>query len=155
MCCYVPAWFGVSATVFLALLTTECSGSANAGVLAAAFMAIVPAHLMRSVGGGYDNESVAMTAMVMTFYFWCRALRTPKSWPIGAVAGVAYVYMVAVWGGYIFVLNMVGLHAAALVLIGRYSPGLHKAYVRYPGHRRLYDRTPLTIAVCGSSLPGT
>ena len=28
-------------------------------------------------------------------------------------------------------------------------------YVRYPGHRRLYDRTPLTIAVCGSSLPGT
>ena len=43
----------MSATAFLGLLTYECSGSANAGVVAAMIMAIVPAHLMRSVGGGY------------------------------------------------------------------------------------------------------
>lgn len=39
------------------------------------FMAIVPAHIMRSVGGGYDNECVAMTAMTCVFYFWTRSLR--------------------------------------------------------------------------------
>ena len=31
--------------------------------------------------------------------------------------------MVAVWGGYVFVLNMIGLHAAVLVLLGRFSVG--------------------------------
>lgn len=39
------------------------------------FMSIVPAHLMRSVGGGFDNESVAVFAMTLVFYCWTRALR--------------------------------------------------------------------------------
>lgn len=69
VCCYVPTWGGVAATTFLALLTKECSGSWTAGAFAASIMAIVPAHIMRSVGGGYDNESIALTAMTMTFFF--------------------------------------------------------------------------------------
>ena len=63
VCCFVPAWFGVSATFFLGMLAKECSGSSAAGGAAALIMAVVPAHLMRSVGGGYDNESIALTAM--------------------------------------------------------------------------------------------
>ena len=49
-------------------------------------MAIVPAHLMRSVGGGYDNESIANTAMILTFYFWVRSLRNNQSAWMGAIA---------------------------------------------------------------------
>jgi hypothetical protein len=30
--------------------------------ISAMIMAIIPAHIMRSVGGGYDNESIAMKA---------------------------------------------------------------------------------------------
>ena len=36
--------------------------------------------------------------------------------------------MVAVWGGYIFVVNMIGVHAGVLVLLGQYTSSLHKAY---------------------------
>jgi dolichyl-diphosphooligosaccharide---protein glycosyltransferase len=93
-----------------------------------AIMAIVPAHIMRSVGGGFDNESVAMTAMTLTFYFWVRSLRTDNSWWIGALSGLAYFYMVASWGGYIFVLNLIGFHAAVLVIAGRFS---RKTYLSY------------------------
>ena len=67
VCCFVPAWFGASATCFLGLLARECTGSYASGAAAAAIMSIVPAHLMRSVGGGYDNESVAITALCLTF----------------------------------------------------------------------------------------
>ena len=91
-------------------------------------MSVVPAHTMRSVAGGYDNESLAVTAMCLTFFVWCRSLRNERSWWIGSLAGLAYVYMVAAWGGYTFVLNMVGLHAATLVLLGQYSTSLHRAY---------------------------
>jgi dolichyl-diphosphooligosaccharide--protein glycosyltransferase len=93
-----------------------------------AIMAISPAHLMRSVGGGYDNESVAMTAMCLTFYFWIRSLRSGQSWWFGILAGTAYFYMVASWGGYIFVINMVGLHAALLVAMGRFTTKVYLAY---------------------------
>ena len=50
VCCFVPAWFGVLATGFIGLLAYECTGSADVGALASFIMAIVPAHLMRSVG---------------------------------------------------------------------------------------------------------
>jgi hypothetical protein len=131
VCVFVPAWFGVSATIFLALLTYECTFSSSAAVAAAGIMAVIPAHIMRSVGGGYDNESVAMTAMLMTFYFWCRALRNHESWKWGILSGIAYIYMVASWGGYIFVLNMVAFHAGCLVLLGRGTTKLTYAYVAF------------------------
>ena len=51
---------------------SAAAGQANA-VVAALVMAIVPAHTMRSVAGGYDNESLAVTGMCLTFFIWCRA----------------------------------------------------------------------------------
>jgi len=131
VCVFFPAWFGAVATLLTGLLTAECSGDKNAAVVASLVMSIVPAHTMRSVAGGYDNESLAVTAMVLTFFVWCRALRTPRSWPIGAAAGLAYVYMVAAWGGYTFVLNMVGLHAAILVPFGK----VRVPFPKSNGHR--------------------
>jgi dolichyl-diphosphooligosaccharide--protein glycosyltransferase len=165
VCCYMPAWFGIIATVFTGLLAYECAlpcnSSSNAiqwlldllhgkrteiegvkrpiafglmspavecGIFAAGMMAIVPAHLMRSVGGGYDNESIAVSAMVVTFYCWIRSLRNDESAWWGAVTALAYFYMVAAWGGYIFVINMVGVHAAFLVAAGRFSNKVYTSY---------------------------
>lgn len=98
------------------------------GIFAMGMMAIVPAHLMRSVGGGYDNECIAVSAMVLTFYCWVRSLRNDSSSMWGVAAAFAYFYMVAAWGGYIFVLNMVGVHAAFLVAAGRFSDKVYKSY---------------------------
>jgi len=163
VCVYIPAWFGISASIFTGFLAYECSLSQSSeghvfqyiadifslrkkgavskrlspavevGVATMAVMAVIPAHLMRSVGGGYDNESVAMTTMTMTFYFWVRSLRgnDDKSHYYGVVAGLAYFYMVAAWGGYVFVCNMVGIHAAFLVLIGRFSEKVYKSYTLF------------------------
>ena len=128
MCVFIPAGFGAVATAFTGLLCWEASGSATAAAATTFFMSILPAHLMRSVAGGFDNESIAISAIVCTFYFWCRSLRTASSWPFGVIAGLSYIYMVAAWGGYIFVLNMIGIHAGVLVLWGRFSPQLHHAY---------------------------
>jgi len=138
VCCLVPAWFGVIASFLLAMLAVECSGSYTNGAFAGLIMAILPAHIMRSVAGGYDNESVAMTAMMLTFYCWVRSLRevpsvkdgraTLGSVGFGIATGFAYIYMVATWGGYVFVVNMIGAHAAVLVGMGRYSSKLHRAY---------------------------
>ena len=58
--------------------------------------------------------------MLLTFYFWNRSIRNGGKF-FGVMTGLAYTFMVAAWGGYIFVLNMVGLHAAALVLLGYFN----------------------------------
>lgn len=102
------------------------------GLAAMFFMSIVPAHLMRSVGGGFDNESVAVTAMVVVFYLWTLSLRessnTTRPAVVGAIAGLAYFNMVAAWGGYVFVINLIGVHVGLLIALGRHSSKLHAAY---------------------------
>eukprot|EP00931_Biecheleriopsis_adriatica_P051037 TRINITY_DN29566_c0_g1_i1.p1 TRINITY_DN29566_c0_g1~~TRINITY_DN29566_c0_g1_i1.p1 ORF type:complete len:876 (+),score=146.56 TRINITY_DN29566_c0_g1_i1:78-2705(+) len=128
ICCMIPPWFGVSASIFTGLLAYEISRSVNAFVCTTLIMAIIPAHLMRSVGGEFDNEAVAVTAICLTFWLWVLSVRTPKYWPVALLAGLSYIYMVAAWGGYIFVLNMIGVHALMLVLLGRFNSGVHKAY---------------------------
>lgn len=128
VCCMTPAWFGALATLFLALLTSECSRSSGAGVAAAFVMAIIPAHLTRSVAGGYDNESVAIAAFTCTFWLWCRSIRTPNSWLFGVLAGLAYTCAAVTWGGYVFVNNMIGVHAVLLVATGKYHDGIYRAY---------------------------
>jgi len=56
VCCFVPAWFGAVASGVTGLFTFEISGSVDGAIAALAVMGIIPAHLMRSIGGGYDNE---------------------------------------------------------------------------------------------------
>ena len=67
-CVFIPAWFGSIATIVLGLLTYEVSGSWRAAAAASLVMSVIPAHIMRSVAGGFDNESVAVTAMCLTFW---------------------------------------------------------------------------------------
>jgi dolichyl-diphosphooligosaccharide--protein glycosyltransferase len=89
------------------------------------------AHLMRSVGGGYDNESVAVSCLCLTFLLWVYSISGTKSRNMtfyGLLTGLAYVCMAATWGGFIFVLNMIGLHSFVLFLMGRYTNKLYAAY---------------------------
>ncbi|CAE7440962.1 STT3 [Symbiodinium microadriaticum] len=51
VCVMVPAWLAAVATFSIFLLTWEVSESSGAGVAAAVVMAIIPAHLMRSMTG--------------------------------------------------------------------------------------------------------
>jgi dolichyl-diphosphooligosaccharide--protein glycosyltransferase len=128
VCVMAPAWFGAVATFFTFMLATELSGSTTAGLFAAFIMSIIPAHIMRSVAGGWDNEAIAVSAFILVFYLWVRSVRTPRSWPFGILCGITYGYAAAVWGGYIFVNNLLAIHAAFLVVIGKYTIGLYRSY---------------------------
>ncbi len=76
----------------------------SAGLLAAAFIGIVPGYISRSVAGSYDNEAIAIFLLMFTFYLWIRALKEGSAfW--GMVAAVFYGWMVAAWGGYVFITN--------------------------------------------------
>jgi dolichyl-diphosphooligosaccharide---protein glycosyltransferase len=131
VCCYVPVWGGVTATMLIGATTYVSTGSANAGVFASAVMSVIPAHIMRSVGGGFDNESVAISALCFTFLCWNYSLSGSSKRPSyigGILTGLAYICMVASWGGYVFVCNVIALHAFLLIFLGRYSEKLYWAY---------------------------
>eukprot|EP00188_Purpureofilum_apyrenoidigerum_P003114 Plantae.Rhodophyta-Purpureofilum_apyrenoidigerum.ctg3169.p1 GENE.Plantae.Rhodophyta-Purpureofilum_apyrenoidigerum.ctg3169~~Plantae.Rhodophyta-Purpureofilum_apyrenoidigerum.ctg3169.p1 ORF type:complete len:732 (-),score=118.55 Plantae.Rhodophyta-Purpureofilum_apyrenoidigerum.ctg3169:1090-3285(-) len=120
-----PIWSGLTA-IAAYLLTSEVSDSA-AGLIAAVSIALVPGYMSRSVAGSYDNEAVAITALIFTFWVFLHAVTTGSTmW--AALSSLSYLYMVSTWGGYIFITNIVPIYVLVMVLAGRYS---HRLYIAY------------------------
>ncbi|KAK9462434.1 Oligosaccharyl transferase STT3 subunit-domain-containing protein [Lipomyces oligophaga] len=120
-----PVFSGLTAyTTYL--FTCEMKNK-SAGLLAAAFIGIAPGYISRSVAGSYDNEAIAIFLLMFTFYLWIKALKLGSAfW--GVLTALFYFYMVAAWGGYVFITNIIPLHVLALIFMGRYSNRLYVAY---------------------------
>lgn len=55
-------------------------------------IAIVPGYISRSVAGSYDNEGIAIFCMLLTYYFWIKAINTGTiMW--ATMTALAYFYM--------------------------------------------------------------
>ncbi|KAK2775271.1 oligosaccharyl transferase stt3 subunit [Emmonsiellopsis sp. PD_33] len=124
-----PAFSGLTA-IAMYLLTCEMSPSPSAGLLAAIFMGIAPGYISRSVAGSYDNEAIAIFLLVFTFYLWIKAVKNGSiMW--GALTALFYGYMVSAWGGYVFITNLIPLHAFILICMGRYSSRIYISYTTW------------------------
>ncbi|KAE8676069.1 Dolichyl-diphosphooligosaccharide--protein glycosyltransferase subunit STT3A [Hibiscus syriacus] len=88
------------------LLTKEVKG-AGAGLTAAALLAMVQSYISRSVAGSYDNEAVAIFALIFTFYLYIK---------------------VCSWEGYTFIINLIPMHVLLCIVTGHYSSRLYIAY---------------------------
>jgi hypothetical protein len=89
-----------------------------------------PGYISRSVAGSYDNEAIAIFLLVFTFYLWIKAVKNGSMfW--GALTALFYGYMVSAWGGYVFITNLLPLHAFVLICMGRYSPRLYVSYTSW------------------------
>eukprot|EP00904_Undaria_pinnatifida_P008662 jgi/Undpi1/4926/HiC_scaffold_19.g08278.m1 len=127
MCVFLAPLFAANTAVASYLLTTEVTKRSSTGLLAAAFTAIVPSYISRSVGGSYDNEGVAIFALVFVFYLWIKSVNT-GSMMWACLTALAYFYMVAAWGGYVFIINIIPIYVVVMVVAGRYSSRLYIAY---------------------------
>ncbi|KAA8499186.1 Dolichyl-diphosphooligosaccharide--protein glycosyltransferase subunit STT3 [Porphyridium purpureum] len=120
-----PIFSGLTA-IAAYLLGTEAYSS-GAGLFAAVITSIVPGYMSRSTAGSFDNEGVAITALVFVFYGFMRAVRT-GSILYSALSAIAYLYMVSTWGGYIFVINIIPIYVMVMLVLGRFSNRLYVAY---------------------------
>ncbi|KAI8430345.1 hypothetical protein MSG28_000645 [Choristoneura fumiferana] len=126
VCVFLAPFFSSLTTIVTYLLTKELKDE-GAGLVAAAMIAIVPGYISRSVAGSYDNEGIAIFCMLLTYYFWIKAVNTGTLlW--ATMTALAYFYMVSSWGGYVFLINLIPLHVLALLLLGRFSPRVYVAY---------------------------
>jgi dolichyl-diphosphooligosaccharide--protein glycosyltransferase len=125
--CVFLSPFMASNTCIATYLLTKRVWNGGAGILAATFIALSGGYISRSVAGSYDNEAVAIFALVFAFYLWVTALQTGSMlW--SCLAALGYFNMVAAWGGYIFIINIIPVHVFVLLLVGRYSRRLYVSY---------------------------
>eukprot|EP00033_Pygsuia_biforma_P001994 GCRY01002219.1.p1 GENE.GCRY01002219.1~~GCRY01002219.1.p1 ORF type:complete len:714 (-),score=142.20 GCRY01002219.1:267-2408(-) len=127
ICVFLAPLFSSFTALATYLFTKEANGSDKQGLIAAAFVAIAPGYISRSVAGSFDNEGVAIFALIFTFYMWVKAVNTGSLFWAASCA-VAYFYMVAAWGGYIFIINLIPIYVFTMLITGRFSNRLYVAY---------------------------
>lgn len=84
-------------TSIAAFLLTREVWNSRAGLLAACFIAIVPGYISRSVAGSYDNEGIAIFALLFTYFLWLKSVKTGSVFWATAAA-LSYFYMVGAGG---------------------------------------------------------
>lgn len=128
ICVLLAPLFSSVTSLFIFFLTKEVTdGNLTASLFSAIFMGITPGYISRSVAGSYDNEAIAITLLMATFYFWIKAIKLGSVfW--GCLTSFFYFYMVSAWGGYVFITNLIPLHVFVLLLMGRFD---YKIYVSY------------------------
>ena len=126
VCVLTSPFFASNTAMITYAFTNEISGP-SAALVSSILVALVPGYISRSVAGSFDNEGVAIFALICTFYLFVKSVRTGSLfW--SAVACLSYFYMVNAWGGYVFIINLIPVYVLVLLVTGRFS---HRLYVAY------------------------
>ncbi|KAK3867873.1 hypothetical protein Pcinc_026702 [Petrolisthes cinctipes] len=92
ICVFLAPIFSGLTAIATYLLTKEV-WSSGAGLFAACFIAVVPGYISRSVAGSYDNEGIAIFALMFTYYLWVKSVKTGSLfW--SSTASLSYFYMI-------------------------------------------------------------
>ncbi|KAH0471785.1 MAG: uncharacterized protein KVP18_002716 [Porospora cf. gigantea A] len=128
VCVFLGPVFACLTALMVYALVRESCGWRSTALLAAYLVSTSPAYLSRSVGGSFDNEAVAITALMHAFYWIVRAFQ--RTSPLSAaVAALAYFYMACSWGGYVYITNIVALFVLVQMMLGRLQSGHHAVYL--------------------------
>lgn len=127
VCVFLAPVFAGLTSISTYFFTKECTNRSEAGLFAALFISIVPSYISRSVAGSYDNEGVAIWALITTFWLWVKAVNTGSIfWSVACT--LSYFYMVAAWGGYNFIINIIPIFVLGTIFINRFSMKIYVAY---------------------------
>ena len=94
------------------------------GLLASAFLTVLPAYLYRTMAGFADKESAAMMFMFIGLYFFVRYVKTKKLTSkliLAAISGISIGFMGLIWGGVSFMFLAVGGYILLNVFFNNFS----------------------------------
>ncbi len=122
----MPAILGALTVLAIYGLGKEVANR-RVGLLAAFFLSISPGHIQRTVAGFYDNEAIGVLLMVLTFYFFIRALKK-DSMPEAVITGLFLAALYGSWGASSYAMDLLAIFALTLLVFNKYSEKLFTVY---------------------------
>lgn len=127
VCVFIAPTFAAFSAIAAYNMTREITKRTDAGLFSALFVAVVPSYMSRSVAGSYDNEAVAIFALIFSIYGFLRAINTGRL-SDGCFAAFALFYLIASWGGYAFVINLIPIFVLSMFIIGKLDTKIFVGY---------------------------
>lgn len=126
-----PVVMGVLTCLVAYFLGKDMAGK-EVGLFAAFFLAIDNAFISRTMLGFFDDETIGIFGMTLTFLCFLRSLEEQKPLKTrllySAVAGISIFYVMASWGAARYIPDIMALFTVAMVLTGKYSRNLLISY---------------------------
>ncbi|KON28068.1 hypothetical protein AC481_02795 [miscellaneous Crenarchaeota group archaeon SMTZ-80] len=131
LCIIFPVMMGV-ATCFVIYLLGKDIGGKSVGLLSALFLAFNSSHMFRTSLGFFDDETIGMFAMILSFFFYLRALQPQRSIRsnifYSLLSGLSLSYLSFSWGAFRYPISLIALFSFIILIIGRYSSKLLITY---------------------------
>ncbi len=126
VCYWFPAFMGAITVLACYFLGKEIYDR-NCGLLAAFFLAFNTGHMQRTMCGFFDNETIGVFAVLMTFLFFLKAVKTGR-FTHSIIAGLFLGYLSLSWGGFKFVFFILPLVVIIAILLNIYNENILIAY---------------------------
>ncbi len=123
---FIPVIYG-GLTIIASYYLGKETISSRAGLLTALFMSILPSYASRSVAGFFDNEYIGILFVVLSLYFFLRALKRDDTLS-AFLAGICLAVLMGSWGAYRYVLDLLPLCVLFLLLSRKVTYNLIKTY---------------------------
>ncbi|MFX1258002.1 MAG: STT3 domain-containing protein [Promethearchaeota archaeon] len=131
VCFYFPAFMG-GLTVLAAYFLGKEILDRNCGLFTAFFLALNTGHMMRTMAGFFDNETIGVFATLMTFLFFLKTIHTGK-FTYSIIGGIFLGYLSLSWGGFQYVFLILPLVVLISVLLKKYNENILIAYAGVQG----------------------
>ncbi len=119
VCFYFPAFMGGFTVLAMYFLGKEMLDR-NCGLLAAFFLAFNPGHMQRTMAGFFDNETIGVFAVIMTFLFFLKTVKTGK-FSYSIIGGIFLGYLSLSWGGYQYVFFILPIVCIVMIIMNKYN----------------------------------
>jgi dolichyl-diphosphooligosaccharide--protein glycosyltransferase len=125
-----PAIMGSLAVIVMFFIGREIHDK-KTGLIAAFFLATVPAFITRTSAGFFDKEASAGFFMLLTVYFFIRAYKR-DSWKSGIISGISMFMMFQTWsGGAQYIMLLVMSFTLIMVVLNRDVMKLTHAFIPF------------------------
>ena len=149
-----PAIMGALASLVMFFIGRELFDN-KTGVLAAFFLATVPAFITRTSAGFFDKEATAGLIMLLVFFFFIRAYKK-DSWKSGILGGISMFLLIQTWaGGMQYISMLMPLLLMVILLLNKDVWRISKAYIPLLAGTLLSLVMPYHPAVISLSVYGT
>lgn len=131
LCVIFPIILGTATCVVLYIFSKDLWGR-GVGIFSALFLAFSSSHVFRTAAGFFDDETIGIFAMLLSFHFYLRAISPERSLRSSIIcsllSGASLAYLASGWGAYRYPMSLIALFSFVLVVLGRYSSRLLYAY---------------------------
>ena len=131
LCVIFPVILGTATCVVLYLFAKDLWGR-GVGIFSSLFLAFSSSHIFRTAAGFFDDETIGIFAMILSFHFYLRAISPERSFRSSLIcallSGASLAYLASGWGAFRYPMSLIALFSIVLVVLGRYSSRLLPAY---------------------------